>query len=80
MYRNEERDTHIEHTSEKDLLSESDIRELPDNKVLVLCRNYKAFLLDVHPSYTNTRYKMMMEFKPARVVSRVRDKLVFIPL
>ena len=80
VYRNEERETHIEHTSEKDLLSESDIRELPDNKVLVLCRNHKAFLLDVHPSYTNYRYKMMMEFKPARVVSRVRDKLVFIPL
>lgn len=80
VYRNEERDTHIEHLSEKELLSESDIRELPDNKVLVLCRNYRAFLLDVHPSYNNTRYKLMMRYKPAQITARANDKLVFIPL
>jgi len=80
IYRSEERDTHIEQLTETDLLSESDIRELPDDKVLVLCRNYPAFLLDVHPSYNNTRYKMMMSHKPAPIASRVKDKLVFIPL
>jgi len=80
LYRNEERETHVEHQSEHDLISESEIRELPDNKVLIICDNHKTTMLDVHPSYTNPRFKRMMRYPPVVVRSRKKDELSFIPL
>ena len=80
LYRNEERETHVEHQSEHNLISESEIRELPDNKVLVICDNHKTTMLDVHPSYTNTRFTRMMKYPPAVIRSKGKDTLSFIPL
>lgn len=79
-YHNEARETHVEHQSEHDLISESEIRELPDNKVLVVCDNYKTTMLDVYPSYVNPRFRKAMLFPPHIVRSKVQDKLTFIPL
>ena len=79
-YRNEERETHIEHQSEHDLISEAEIRELPDDKVLVVCDNHKTTMLDVYPSYQNPRFKKMMKFPPITIRAQVKDKLTFIPL
>ena len=79
-YRNELRETHIEHQSEHDLISEAEIRELPDNKVLVICDNHKTAILDVYPSYQNPRLKRMMRYEPHVVRSNVSDTLHFIPL
>ena len=80
IYRNEERETHVEHQSENFLISESEIRELPDNKVLIICDNHKTTMLDVKPSYTNSRFKRMMRYSPVIIRSKVKDKLSFIPL
>jgi type IV secretory pathway TraG/TraD family ATPase VirD4 len=80
IYRNEVRETHAEHQSEYNLISESEIRELPDNKVLIICDNHKTTMLDVQPSYTNPRFKRMMKCEPVTIHSKVKDKLSFIPL
>ena len=79
-YRNEERETHIEHQSEHDLISEAEIRELPDDKVLVVCDNHKTTMLDVYPSYENPRFKKMMRFPAITIHSKIKDTLSFIPL
>ncbi len=80
FYYLETQDTHVEHHSEYELMSAGEIRELPDNKVLVVCRNYKATLLDVYPSYENSRFKRMMKYKPVRIDSSSDDKIHFVPL
>lgn len=79
-YRNEERETHIEHQSEHDLISTSEIRELADDKVLIICDNHKTTLLDVYPSYLNPKYQRMMRFPPHMIHSRGSDTISFIPL
>ena len=80
FYRNEFRETHIEHQSDHDLIGEAEIRELPDNKVLVICDNHPTAMLDVYPSYTNPRFKRMMRYDPVIIRSEVEDRLHFIPL
>jgi len=79
-YHNEFRETHIEHQSDHDLIGESEIRELPDNKVLVICDNHPTAMLDVYPSYTNPRFKRMMRYDPVIIRSQIEDRLHFIPL
>jgi type IV secretion system protein VirD4 len=79
-YRNEERETHIEHQSEHDLISTSEIRELPDDTVLVICDNHKTTLLEVYPSYVNPKYKRMMRFPPHMIRAQGTDTISFIPL
>lgn len=79
-YHNEEREKHIEHQNEHDLISPSEIRELPNNKVLIICDNHKVTVLDVHPSYESSKFKRMMQFKPMQIKPKPQDKLHFIPL
>lgn len=80
FYRNEERDTHIEHQKEYNLINASEIRELPDNKLLIISDNRKTTLLDIYPSHENPRWLRMMRIPPAKVAAHETDRLVFIPL
>ena len=80
FYYLENKDTHVEHHSEHDLISSGEIRELPDNQVLVLCDNNKAAIIDVFPSYENSQYKRLMRYEPARIHSESQDTIHFIPL
>lgn len=80
FHRSEERDQHIERHSEYNLINASQIRELADNKLLVISDNRKTTLLDIYPSHENPKFLRMMRLPAAPVVSAAQDRLVFIPL
>jgi type IV secretory pathway TraG/TraD family ATPase VirD4 len=80
FYRNEERETHIEHQNEYNLINASEIRELPDDKLLIISDNRKTTLIDVYPSHKSARWLRMMKLPPALIISPAQDRLVFIPL
>lgn len=81
FHRSENKDTHIERHTERNLINASEIRELADNKLLVISDNRKTTILDIHMSHENTRFLRMMRYTPAVVKSsQAEDRLVFIPL
>ncbi|MBM1724086.1 hypothetical protein JQV57_20450, partial [Sulfitobacter geojensis] len=69
-----------EHQSEYNLINASQIRELPDDKLLIISDNRKTTLIDVYPSHRSARWLRMMKLPPAPITSKAEDRLVFIPL
>lgn len=80
FHRSEDKDTHVENHSERNLINASEIRELPDNKLLVISDNRKTTLLDIYPSHENPKFLRMMRYPAAQVENKSEDRLVFIPL
>ena len=75
----ENKDTHVEYHSEHDLISSGEIRELPDNKVVVVCDNNKTAIIEVYPSYESSVFRRMMKYKPAKIKAGGVDKIHLIP-
>lgn len=67
FYRNEERETHVEHQSEYNLINASQIRELADDKLLIISNNRKTTLIDVYPSHKSARWLRMMRLPLPRL-------------
>ena len=63
-----------------DRMKASEIRELPDDKLLIISDNRKTTLIDVYPSHKSARWLRMMKLPPAPIASKAQDRLVFIPL
>lgn len=80
FHRSEDRDTHIERHSEYNLINASQIRELDENKLLIISDNRKTTLLDIYPSHQSTKFMRMMSLPPASISAGQADKLTFIPL
>lgn len=80
FHRSEDRDTHIERHSEYNLINASQIRELPENKLLVISDNRKTTLLDIYPSHESHKFMRMMRLPAVKISSGKADKLTFIPL
>lgn len=51
FYRNEERETHIEHQNEYNLINASEIREMPANQLLIISDNRPTTMLKVFFSH-----------------------------
>ncbi|NRA85890.1 MAG: type IV secretory system conjugative DNA transfer family protein [Rhizobiales bacterium] len=80
-HRSEERDTHVERYMERNLINYSEIRELAENKLLIISDNRKTTIIDIHMSHESPRFQRMMKYTPAAVKSsKTEDRLVFIPL
>ena len=70
----------LEQHHEYSLISASEIRELPDSKLLVVSDNHKAALIDSVPSHLIPKYRRMMKKPFAPVNSAASDHLEFLPL
>lgn len=80
FYRNEDRETHIEHQNEYNLINASEIREMPADRLLVISDNRPTTLLDVHFSYKVGKWVKMMKVKSSQIEQREMDELGFISL
>ncbi len=80
LQRPKERDIHLENYSEYNLINASEIRELPDNKLLIISDNRKTTLLDSLPCHQNPRFHRLTRKQPASIVSSQNDRLEFIKL
>ena len=74
------RNPQLERQYEANLINPSEIRELPDNKVLVISDNRKTTLIDVVPSHEHPRFRNFMRKAPAPVYSSSRAPLEFLEL
>ncbi len=73
-------DPHIEQHNEYSLITASEIRELPDNTLLVISDNRKTTLVNSHPSHLNPRFLRLMKKPPAEILSTGADTLEFLPI
>ena len=78
FYLNEERETHVEHQNEYNLINASEIRELSDRKLLVISDNRKTTLLDIYPSHESQRWLRMMKVPSTLQVTSRQEDLIFI--
>lgn len=79
--RHEERDPHIEQYSERNLMNYSQIRELDDNKLLIISDNRKTTVIPIYNSHESPRFLRMMKYPPAFIeVTFKVDRLVFVPI
>lgn len=65
---------------EYNLFTASEIRELPDNEILILSDNRKPLRLPTTPCYKHYRFKRLMKKRPAPITSKTVDALEFVPL
>ena len=70
----------LERRSEYNLINPSEIRELPDNQILVISDNRKTTLIDVVPSHEHPRYRRLMQKPPATIRSKSSAPLEFLDL
>ena len=69
FYRNEDRETHIEHQNEYNLINASEIREMSADRLLVISDNRRTTLLKVYPSYQIARWRKLMHVRPVDVAN-----------
>lgn len=80
IQRPEFKDPHIEHYQEYHLISASEIRELSSDKILVISGNRKTSMIDFVKSHQHPRYRKFMQYSPAPIVSKQKDRLEFLSL
>ena len=80
MQRPNIREPQLERHSEHNLINPSEIRELPDNQILIVSDNRKTTLLDVLPSHEHPRFRRMMKKAPAPIRSSSSAALEFLQL
>lgn len=78
FYHNEERETHVEHQSEYNLINASEIREMAEDKLLIISDNRKTTLLDVYPSHESSYWLRRMKKAPQVVFGQPDGPLEFI--
>jgi type IV secretion system protein VirD4 len=74
------KDPQLEQHQDRSLISASEIRELPDNTLLVVSDNQKTALIDSTPSHEHPQFRRYMKKRPAPIISAKADKLEFLTL
>jgi type IV secretion system protein VirD4 len=80
FYRNEERETHVEHQNEYNLMNASEIREMSADKLLIISDNRATTILSVFPSYVTGKWKKLMKLTPYEIVADDHDEVIFAAL
>jgi type IV secretory pathway TraG/TraD family ATPase VirD4 len=74
------KDPQMESHSDHHLITYSEIRELPDDTLLVISDNRRTTLLQSTPSYKNAKFARQMRKAPVNIQSKADDHIVFLPL
>ena len=74
------KDPQLENYSERNLINASEIRELPDRKILLIAHNRKTALIDTVPAYENSRYRRLLNIPPAPIYTNGSRAIEFVEL